>query len=273
MEEFMVRTPGGRFVPLRDVAEARRGRAYVTIDRRNGRRVVQVTADATPRSRAGEVLGDLKIGALPALVQKYPELDYGFEGIRADISESMSSLQISFIMAMLAIYAMLAIPFRSYVQPLIVMLSIPFGIVGAVVGHLVMGYSMSVISMFGVVALAGVVVNDSLILVTFANRAREDEGVSARDAIYEAAIQRFRPVVLTSLTTFGGLAPLIFETSRQARMMIPMAISLGFGILFALFITLAIVPTLYMTVADAKRLLAGAEEPEQPMPGPALSTD
>ena len=254
-EEFMVRTPGGVFVPLQDVADARRGRAYVTIDRRNGRRVVQVTADATPSSRAGEVLGDLKVGALPALMEKYPELNYGFEGIRADISESMSSLQVTFIMAMLAIYAMLAIPFRSYVQPLIVMLSIPFGIVGAVVGHLVMGYSMSVISMFGVVALAGVVVNDSLILVTFANRAREDEGTSARDAIHEAAIQRFRPVVLTSLTTFGGLAPLIFETSRQARMMIPMAISLGFGILFALFITLAIVPTLYMTVADTKSLL------------------
>jgi multidrug efflux pump subunit AcrB len=270
LEEFMVRTPAGTFVPLRNVVRADRGRAYVTIDRRNGRRVVQVTADATPRSRAGEVLGDLKIGALPALVEKYPELDYGFEGIRADISESMGSLRISFIMAMLAIYAMLAIPFRSYVQPLIVMLSIPFGIVGAVVGHLVMGYSMSVISLFGVVALAGVVVNDSLILVTFANRARESEGLSARDAIHEAAIQRFRPVVLTSLTTFGGLAPLIFETSRQARMMIPMAISLGFGILFALFITLAIVPTLYMTVADAKRLLAGTETgPENPEVAPA----
>ena len=262
LEEFMVRTPAGRFVLLREVADAKLGRAYVTIDRRDGSRVVQVTGDAQPSSRAGEVLGDLKKTALVELQDKYPGLSYSFEGVRASIRENMSSLQVSFVLAMLGIYAMLAIPFRSYVQPLIVMLSIPFGIVGAVIGHLLMGYSLSVISLFGVVALAGVVVNDSLVLVTFANRARKNPDVDRWDAIQNAAIQRFRPVVLTSFTTFGGLAPLIFETSRQARMMIPMAISLGFGILFALAITLCIVPTLYLTVEDAKTFLLGLTQPE-----------
>ena len=262
LEEFMVRTLAGQFVPLREVAEATLGRAYVTIDRRNGSRVVQVTGDAQPSSRAGEVLSDLQKTALVELQDKYQGLTYSFEGVRASIRENMSSLQVSFILAMLGIYAMLAIPFRSYVQPLIVMLSIPFGIVGAVVGHLLMGYSLSVISLFGVVALAGVVVNDSLVLVTFANRARQDANTDRWEAIQQAAIQRFRPVVLTSLTTFGGLAPLIFETSRQARMMIPMAISLGFGILFALVITLCIVPTLYLTVEDAKTFLLGLSRAE-----------
>ena len=252
LENFMVRTPSGTFVPLRDVASVNPERAYVSIERRNGRRAVRVTADATPDDRAGEVLADLKQTALPQFEQKYPELSYSFEGMRADIRESMSSLVMTFTLALLAIYAMLAVPFRSYLQPLVVMLCIPFGIVGAVIGHLVMGYGLSVMSMFGVVALAGVVVNDSLILITFANRARETEGVTTREAIHESAIQRFRPVMLTSLTTFCALMPLIFETSRQARMMIPMAISLGFGILFALAITLALVPVLYLTVEDIR---------------------
>ena len=146
---------------------------------------------------------------------------------------------------------MLAIPFRSYVQPLIVMVSIPFGIIGAVIGHLVMGYSLSILSMFGIVALSGVVVNDSLILIDFANRGVRERGLSHRQAVLEAAIRRFRPIMLTTLTTFGGLAPMIFETSMQARFLIPMAISLGFGILFATLITLFIVPALYLITEDA----------------------
>ena len=260
LEELMVYTPGGMFVPLSDVAHMDLGRAYITIDRRNGQRTVQVTGDATPDSKAGNVLADLRQTILPELEEEHPELSYSFQGVRADIRESLGSLQMTFGVAMLMIYAMLAIPFRSYVQPFIVMLSIPFGVVGAVLGHLLMGYGMTVISLFGVVALAGVVVNDSLILITFANRARQDAGTDRLEAIREAAKQRFRPVLLTSLTTFGGLMPLIFETSRQARIMIPMAISLGYGILFALFITLALVPVLYLTVDDAKEWLARRRE-------------
>ena len=251
LEEFLVLAPTGQFVPLQSVARARRGRAYTTIERRNGRRVVQVTADATPRSRANEVLTDLKAGVLPGLKERYAGLGVSFQGREANIRESLSTLKLTFVLAMIGIYAMLAIPFGSYVQPLIVLMSVPFGIVGAVLGHIVMGYSLSVISMFGVVALAGVVVNDSLILVTFANRSTA-AGESPHDAIREGAILRFRQIVLTSITTFSGLAPLIFETSFQARIMIPMAISLGFGILFALVITLGIVPILYLAVEDVK---------------------
>ena len=150
------------------------------------------------------------------------------------------------------IYVLLAIPFRSYVQPLIVMIAIPFGIVGAIFGHLLMGYSLSIISLMGIVALSGVVVNDSLVMIDYANRLPAGTARRAREAILHAGVRRFRPILLTTLTTFGGLAPMIFETSRQARFMIPMAISLGYGILFATAITLVLVPSLYLIVEDLR---------------------
>jgi multidrug efflux pump subunit AcrB len=141
---------------------------------------------------------------------------------------------------------------------MIIMIAIPFGIVGAVIGHVIMGYSLSVTSMFGVVALSGVVVNDSLVLIDFANRRRR-YGLSAWTSIHEAAIHRFRPIMLTTLTTFGGLSPMIFETSRQARFLIPMAISLGYGILFATLITLVLVPSFYLIVDDLKQWVRGKQ--------------
>lgn len=147
------------------------------------------------------------------------------------------------------IYAMLAIPFRSYAQPILVMVAIPFGAVGALLGHLLMGFSLSVISLMGIIALSGVVVNDSLVLIDYANRQRR-EGRSSLDAIIAAGTRRFRPILLTTLTTFGGLAPMIFETSVQAKIMIPMAISLGYGILFATVISLLLVPSLYLILDD-----------------------
>jgi multidrug efflux pump subunit AcrB len=165
----------------------------------------------------------------------------------------MQSLMRGLLMALLVIFAMLAVPLNSYLQPVIIMSAVPFGIVGAVIGHLIMGYSLSVLSMFGVVALCGVVVNDSLVLIDFANR-KERTGMSRRDAVHEAGIHRFRPVILTTLTTFGGLSPMIFETSRQARFLIPMAVSLGYGILFATMITLILVPSLYLIIEDLIRL-------------------
>lgn len=250
VEELMIWAPTGDFVPLKDVCKVSRSRSYTTIDRRNGRRVIQVTADITPRGKAGEVLNDLKTSILPSLVKRYPGLMYSFEGHQAEIRESLGSLKITFTLAILVIYAMLAIPFRSFLQPLIVMISIPFGIVGAFLGHFIMGYELSLPSMFGIVALAGVVVNDSLVMIELANRRRRQAGLPVYAAIYSAAIQRFRPIMLTTLTTFGGLAPMIFETSLQARFLIPMAISLGFGILFATCITLVIVPSLYLIVED-----------------------
>ena len=258
VEDLMIRTPDGIEVPLREVANFTRGRAYTTIDRRNGRTIVNVTADVTPQSRAGEIIRSLIQNELPALMAEYPGLAYSFEGKQADQRESLGNLQVGFLLSLLVIYAMLAIPFRSYLQPLIVMVSIPFGIVGAVLGHIIMGYTLSVVSLLGIVALAGVVINDSLVLIELANKLRKDNALrNPAEAIHAAAIGRFRAIILTTLTTFFGLAPIICEQSRQARFLIPMAISLGFGILFATFITLILVPALYVMIEDMKNIYAG----------------
>jgi multidrug efflux pump subunit AcrB len=209
------------------------------------------------------VLQSLKTETLPALQKKFSGLTYSFEGRQADRRESMQSLMIGLMMALLVIYAMLALPFNSFIQPIIIMLCIPFGIVGAVIGHLIMGYSLSIMSMFGVVALSGVVINSSLVLINYSNRNRQ-AGMTGAEAVYGAAIQRFRPIMLTTLTTFGGLAPMIFETSRQARFLIPMAVSLGFGIVFATLITLVLVPCFYTVVEDLKHF-AGRRDPAVPV--------
>ena len=260
LEELMLRTPAGREIPLREAVTMKRGRAYTEIDRRDGRRVITVTADINPPSEASRILDTLKAETLPELKQKYAGLNYGFEGRQADLSDSMKSLFTGLMLAMLVVYALLAIPFKSYIQPLIIMVSIPFGIVGAIFGHLLLGYSLSIMSLFGIVALSGVVVNDSLVLIDAANRQRA-QGKNLRDAIHTAAISRFRPILLTSLTTFGGLSPIMLETSRQARFMVPMAISLGFGILFATLITLILVPCFYLIVEDLRLRNSGTSSP------------
>ncbi len=256
LEEFLVRTPNGRDVPLREVADYSYGRAYTSIERRDGRRIVQVMADVTPRDEANQVVNALLSEQLPELEARYPGLTWSLAGQQADIQDSMISLYQGFGLALLAIYALLAIPFKSYVQPLIVMMGIPFGIIGAVIGHIIMGYGLSVISMMGIIALSGVVVNDSLVLINHANRLREKyPDMTARFAATKAAVQRFRPIILTTLTTFFGLTPMMFERSRQARFLIPMAISLGWGILFATMITLILVPCLYLAVEDVAKVL------------------
>ncbi|MDP2097603.1 MAG: efflux RND transporter permease subunit [Methylobacter sp.] len=244
-----------REIPLREVVQVNRGRAYMEIDRRNGRRNIQVTANVTPKSKAGEILNDLKITELPRLLEQYPGLHYSFEGQEADMAESMGSLKLSFVFALLGIYVLLALPFQSYVMPLIVIASIPFGIIGAVLGHLLMGYDLSIISVLGMVALSGVVINDALVLIDHATSLRKQGLGMPAKIIKLAAIQRFRPIILTTLTTFGGLMPMILETSRQAKILIPMAISIGFGILFATLITLILIPSLYLAVDDISRYL------------------
>ncbi len=265
LEEMVLRTPSGGEIGLRDAVDITRGRAYTSIDRRDGRRIITVSADVRPRAKAGEILAALRAGALPDLQQCYPGLGVSFEGRQADQRESMQGLTRGLLLALLVIYVMLAVPFNSYIQPLIIMLSIPFGIVGAVGGHLLMGYSLSVVSVFGIVALSGVVINDSLVLIDWANRRRLG-GQPAGEAIREAAIHRFRPILLTTLTTFGGLAPMIFETSRQARYLIPMALSLGYGILFATLITLLLVPCLYLVVDDIQGLYRRDPPAQRPVP-------
>ncbi|MCX7914952.1 MAG: efflux RND transporter permease subunit, partial [Verrucomicrobiae bacterium] len=251
VEHLMVRVPSGADVPLVEVAEVRRGRAYTTITRRDGRRTVTVTGDVEPLGETPRVLDWLKNTEIPALAADYPRLTFGYQGQQADLRESVQSLQTGLLLALMGIFFLLAVPFRSYVQPLIVMTSIPFGIVGAVLGHVIMGYDLSVLSLMGIIALAGVVVNAALVLIVQTNENRA-AGMTVHDAVWRAAIRRFRPIMLTTLTTFGGLAPMIFETSRQARFMIPMALSLGYGILFATAVSLVIVPALYLILEDVK---------------------
>ena len=255
IEELIIRTPTGSEIPIREAATIVQGQSYTEIIRDDGRRVLNVTADVEDGvANASKIVNSVEENELPLLFKKYPGLKSELDGEQQDMQDAMSALVFGFGMALFAIYALLAVPFRNYVQPLIIMISIPFGIIGAVIGHIIMGYELSIISMFGIIALAGVVVNDSLILVDAANRNRWS-GMSHYDSIATAAIRRFRPILLTSLTTFLGLAPMIFETSVQARFLIPMAISLGFGILFATGIALAIVPCFYLVLVDIRRLL------------------
>ncbi len=248
LEDFVILTPGGMEAPLLDVVRIEEGEAYSSINRRDGRRIVTVGMDAEPPNAVNQVLSSIQEDVLPQLAADFPGITWSFEGSQAEMRESTSTLWGSFLLAMIVIYALLAIALGSYVQPLIVMGAIPFGIVGAVIGHILLGYDLSLVSLMGVIALSGVVLNDSLIMVHYANKKRLHE--SAFEAIHEAGLRRFRPIVLTTLTTFGGLTPIILETSRQAYQLIPMAISLGFGIVFATAIILVIVPCLYMIQED-----------------------
>ncbi len=252
VEQLMIRTPAGTDVPLYEIASVTRGRAYSSITRHDGRRSINVTAAIEPQDKSEQIINSLKADVLPQLQQDYPGLKYSFEGRQAEFRDSLRALGYGFLVVLIVLYTLLAIPLGSYLQPAIIMSAIPFGIVGAVIGHMLMGYSISIISMMGIIALSGVVINDSLIMVEYANRLREKANAVA--AIQQSAVRRFRPILLTTLTTFGGLAPMIFETSRQARFMIPMAISLGYGILFATVITLLIVPCLYMIIEDIRSL-------------------
>jgi multidrug efflux pump subunit AcrB len=213
--------------------------------------------DVEPKNATTRVLESLQQEVLPQLRADYPGITWSFEGSQAEMRESTKVLYGGFAIAMLVIYALLAVAFGSYVQPLIVMGAIPFGIFGAVIGHILLGYDLSLISLMGVIALSGVVVNDSLIMIHYANKKRADHSVF--EAIHEAGIRRFRPIMLTTLTTFGGLTPIILETSRQATYLIPMAISLGFGIVFATGIILVIVPSLYMILEDIKSKVKGRQ--------------
>ncbi|MFA5687548.1 MAG: efflux RND transporter permease subunit [Kiritimatiellales bacterium] len=251
LENFILRTPDGGEVPLLEVVDIEKGYSYTSIRRRDGLRTQTIRADVRPRSRTGEVMALLDNTALPKLMRNYPGLSYSYEGLQKESRDSLASLRVTLPLVLIAIYALLAIPFKSYSQPLIVMVSIPFGAIGAVLGHVIMGYSMTMNGLVGMLALAGVVVNGALVLIDFANARRKTHD-NAHDAVVSAGIQRFRPIMLTTLTTFAGLAPMIFETSRQARYLIPMAISLGFGLLFSTTITLVLVPALYMITEDIK---------------------
>ena len=250
VEDLMLRAPGGGEIPLSDAADVTEGRSYTSIKRRDGRRIVPVTADVDPKvADSGEILADAEASILADMARRYEGLGYTFEGEQETRRESMSALGIGLAFAMFAIFAMLAIPLGSYTMPMVVLSGAPFGVIGALLGHMILGYGLSLMSVFGIIALTGVVVNDSLVLVVTARRNRED-GMGAFDAIHAASVRRLRPILLTSMTTSLGLLPMMLETSAQARFLVPMAISLGFGVLFSTFVILLMVPSLYLVRED-----------------------
>lgn len=253
LEGMRIRTPAGAEIPLTRAATIEAGRGYSEINRSERKKVINVTASVESTvANAEEIITELKSTLFAELGADYPGLSFDMEGEDKERRESMASMKKGFLMALFVIYVLLAVPFRSYTQPLIIMAAIPFGLVGAVLGHMIMGYNLSILSMFGLVALSGVLINDALLLIDYINRKRES-GLGAYESILEAGRRRFRPIILTSLTTSLGLTPMILETSVQAQFLIPMAISLGFGILFATGITLLLIPSLYLVLEDIKR--------------------
>jgi len=258
LENMFIRTPSGDEVPFDTVARLETRQGLVKTTRINFQRAVEVTAQAdSTRVEPAKVTDDLEKNILPELVRRYPGLSWELSGMADAELEMFNSMMVGLAFALFGIYALLAIPTKSYLQPLIIMGVIPFGVIGAIVGHWLTGYAMSMMSVMGIIALSGVVVNDSLILVDNVNKAIA-AGENKLTAMAEVGSRRFRAIMLTSLTTFLGLAPMLLERSAQAQFMVPMAISLAFGILFATIITLLLVPSLYMMLDDLKRF-RGAE--------------
>ncbi|WP_422103468.1 efflux RND transporter permease subunit [Vreelandella sp.] len=257
-----VRTPDGLSVPLSRVADITLSQASSSLQRIDGRRIITVTADSEGDQAINQVLATLQEDVFPTLTNTWPGLEVSMGGRQQDTADNLATLRNAMWLMLAALYALLAIPFRSYLQPLLVMAAIPFGIVGAVGGHMLMGFGLSIISLLGMLALSGVVINDALVLIDYANRKRR-EGMAPREAIVAAATRRLRPIMMTTLTTFLGLAPMILETSRQARFMIPMAISLGFGMLFATMILLVVVPCLYLGLENLRERLSAPRQPSQ----------
>ena len=248
-----IRLPDGTAVPFGAVAAVEEGRGPSSIARRNRYKTVTVTANIDEdRANSGAILADMQRNVLPGLLADHPGVSFGFDGEEEERREAMAGLTRGFTVALLAIFTLLAIPLRSYLQPLFIMIVIPFGYVGAVLGHLITGTTLSMFSYVGVMACAGVVVNDSLVLVTFLNRLR-DSGLPLEEAAVRAGQARFRAILLTSLTTFAGLTPVMLDGSAQAAMVIPMAVSLGFGVLIATLFTLLLVPAAIVIGDDVKR--------------------
>ncbi len=256
LRELELISPTGEPIPLRRAARLVRTRAYTSIQRDNGQRVITVSADTDRRvASANAVTGDLATTVMPKLLDEHPGLAYEVAGTQEQRRDAMGSLIAGLLVALVAMYALMATAFNSYVQPVIIVAAVPFGLVGALAGHVLLGFDISLVSILGLVALAGVVVNDSLVLTAEINR-RRAAGAALRDAVIAGGTRRFRPVLLTSLTTFFGLAPMIFATSTQARFLVPMALSLGFGVLFVTLIALCIVPLAYIVLEDLQRFYA-----------------
>ena len=267
LENMRIRTSNGGEVPFSQVAQVNYGRGNALIRRVDRHRAVSVTASVDPEiSSAASVLTDMRERVLPEVLADFPGVFYTFDGAQAEQAEAVAGLREGLILSLTTIFALLGVALRSYLQPLIIMGAIPFGFVGGLCGHLLLGLDLSFLSMLGFVALTGVVVNDSLIMVVFINRAQDARAqvnqldgrrlasIGLERAIREAGGRRFRPILLTSLTTFIGLVPMMLDRSLQAAAFIPMAVSLAFGVLFATLITLFLVPISYLILDDLQRL-------------------
>ena len=258
LEQMMVRVGNNIEVPLGQVAAGELSSGYSTITRTDRRRSISVTADVDlSEANANEILAKFEVDHIIPILRDYPSVNYSFEGEQREQRDTLGSLFKNFALALFVVYVLLAVPFKSYLQPLIIMSAIPFGFTGAVIGHIIMGMNLAVLSIIGIVALSGVVVNDSLVMVDFINRYKREDGKTSLEAALAAGPRRFRPILLTSITTFVGLFPLLIEKSVQAQFLVPMAISLAYGVLFATLITLILVPTSYLIIDDIKTFFSG----------------
>ncbi len=257
-DSMLIRSEGGVEVPFYDVADIQPGRSPSTITRVDRNRTINVTADFDKKNGNLSRVRDEMGVYVQQLIQQHSNVQFSFQGDARDEKEAKESLYFGGVLLAFLIFVLLAIPFKSYVQPFIVMSVIPFGLVGAVIGHMVMGLNLTILSLMGLLALSGVVVNDSLVLVDYINQRRK-EGVAIYDAVLQAGVARFRPVILTSLTTFIGMMPLLLEKSTQGQFLVHMAVSLGFGILFATIITLLLIPANYLILYDIKSLASRFE--------------
>jgi len=259
LDAVRIRTPLGAEVPLMSVADISFGPGFSTINRTNGMRRVKVTTEVdSSKANSGELLADLRENYFPDLLERFPGLTVSVEGTEKENQEALAPLWRGFMVALVGIYVIIAIIFRSYLQPVVIMITVPFGIIGAVYGHLIMGlfkanFTVTMMSMFGIVALAGVVVNDAIVLIECINNMIAD-GVPFFEAVRRGGARRFRAIFLTTVSTVGGLMPMIVERDMQAQFLVPMALSIAAGVAFATLLTLLLIPSLLGIVNDVRRV-------------------
>ena len=255
LKQVRIRTKAGEEIPLLSVADLSFEPGYSTITRTDGLRCVTVNAEVdTNIANTNEILSELSKEFFQRLKHELPDIQIAIHGEQENMRESFSTLMVGFPMALIGIFIIIATIFRSYIQPFVIMFTVPFGIIGAMLGHLLMGYDFSMMSIFGMVALTGVVVNDAIVLIERINK-NLAEGMPFIDAIIKGGARRFRPIILTTVSTIGGLSPLIMEADLQAKFLIPMALSIAAGVAFATLLTLVLIPSLLMILNDI-RLLA-----------------
>jgi multidrug efflux pump subunit AcrB len=271
VQDVIINTPQGAELPLSEVAEIKVVQGVNSIRRENNNRTINVWGNVdAEQTEPFKLAKDIRDNFMPELLTKYPRVHSEVSGSIQEQLDSADTQMRDFILSLLLIYSLLAIPLRSYIQPIMIMSVIPFGVIGSVLGHIILGIDLSVLSIFGIIAAAGVVVNDSLVMVDYVNHSRK-AGVAMKEAVLNAGCRRFRAIMLTSLTTFIGLVPIMAETSMQAQMVIPMAVSLAFGVLFATIVTLCLIPCLYIAIEDGKTMIRKIINIYVPVPSSATT--